>query len=153
LPSSATPSDLSSHLGYWLRFVSNHVSNAFARKVEGLGVTVAEWVLLRQLLDAEPLSPSLLADLMGATRGTVTKLADRLIAKALVVRESSSTDGRAQFLRLTPAGRKLVPKLALLADRNDAEFFDHLSVAEREALARTLRDIVERRGLSSLPVD
>lgn len=153
MPSDATPSDLSSHLGYWLRFVSNHVSNAFARKVEALGVTVAEWVMLRQLLDAEPLSPSKLAELMGASRGTVTKLADRLIAKALVVRESDASDGRAQFLHLTPAGRKLVPKLAQLADRNDAEFFDHLSVSEREALARTLHDIVERRGLTALPVD
>ena len=26
--------ELTAHLGYWLRFVSNHVSRAFARKVE-----------------------------------------------------------------------------------------------------------------------
>ena len=45
-------SDLTAHLGYWLRYVSNHVSHAFARKVEARGVTVAEWVLLRQLLES-----------------------------------------------------------------------------------------------------
>ena len=28
-------SDLTAHLGYWLRFVSNHVSQAFARRLEG----------------------------------------------------------------------------------------------------------------------
>ncbi len=50
-------SDLTAHLGYWLRYVSNHVSQAFARKVEAHGVTVAEWVLMRQLLDGEALAP------------------------------------------------------------------------------------------------
>src|SRR5690242_9818086 len=66
-------SELAAHLGYWLRFVSNHVSQAFARKVEARGVTVAEWVLLRQLLDEEALAPSRLSERMGMTRGTVSK--------------------------------------------------------------------------------
>ncbi len=39
-----SPSDLHDHLGYWLRTVSNAVSQSFARKVEGEGVTVAERV-------------------------------------------------------------------------------------------------------------
>jgi hypothetical protein len=38
---------LESHLGYWLRAVSNQVSGAFAARVETLGVSVAEWVVLR----------------------------------------------------------------------------------------------------------
>jgi DNA-binding MarR family transcriptional regulator len=146
-------SDLTAHVGYWLRFVSNHVSQAFARKVEEHGVTVAEWVLMRQLLDAKSAAPSRLAERMGMTRGSITKLADRLIDKALVVRTADPEDGRAQTLRLNSAGRALVPKLAALADANDAEFFDHLSPNERAALVKTLRAIVDRRGLVSLPVD
>ena len=52
--SNRTPiSDLTTHLGYWLRLVSNPVSQAFARKVELAGVTVAEWVFLRALLARE----------------------------------------------------------------------------------------------------
>ena len=95
MPTKRTTPELSSHLGYWLRFVSNHVSHAFALKVENLGVTVAEWVVLRQLLAAEPAAPSRLADLMGVTRGTVSKLVDRLIAKELVARENNASDRRA----------------------------------------------------------
>jgi len=152
MPPRSDPSDLTAHLGYWLRLVSNNVSQAFARKVEAQGVTVAEWVMLRKLLDIEPSPPSRLAELVGATRGTITKLADRLIEKALLVRESDVSDGRAQFLRLTPAGRALVPKLAKLADRNDAEFFGHLLPKQREAFLRTLQDIVERREWSGTPL-
>jgi DNA-binding MarR family transcriptional regulator len=153
MPSNQAASELSAHLGYWLRYVSNHVSQAFARKVEAHGVTVAEWVLMRQLLDKEALAPSRLAERMGMTRGAISKLAERLIAKSLLVRAADPEDGRAQTLALTRAGRALVPGLAALADANDAEFFDHLAPKDRAALLRILRGIVERRGLKSLPVD
>jgi DNA-binding MarR family transcriptional regulator len=153
MPPTQRTSDLAAHLGYWLRYVSNHVSQAFSRKVEAYGVTVAEWVLMRQLLDEEALAPSRLADRMGMTRGAISKLADRLIAKSLLVRAANAGDGRAQTLSLTPAGRALLPALAALADANDAEFFDHLAPDDRVALLRILRGIVEKRGLKSLPVD
>jgi DNA-binding MarR family transcriptional regulator len=153
MPSTTSASDLSAHVGYWLRYVSNHVSQAFARKVEAHGVTVAEWVLMRQLQEEEALPPSHLADRMGMTRGAISKLADRLIAKSMLVRAADPEDGRAQTLALTSAGRTLVPKLAALADANDAEFFGHLGSKDRATLLRILREVVERRGLKSLPVD
>ncbi|MEI9903824.1 MAG: MarR family transcriptional regulator [Asticcacaulis sp.] len=81
------PSKLSAHLGYWLRFVSNHVSHGFALAVEAQGVTVAEWVVLRQLFDHGAMPPSRIADELGMTRGAITKLADRLLAKALITRD------------------------------------------------------------------
>jgi DNA-binding MarR family transcriptional regulator len=153
MPSTRPASDLTAHLGYWLRYVSNHVSLAFARKVEAHGVTVAEWVLMRRLFDVEALAPSRLAECMGMTRGAVSKLAERLIAKSLLLRTADPGDGRAQTLSLTRAGRSMVPKLAALADTNDAEFFDHLTAKERAALLRTLRVIVEKRGLKALPLE
>ena len=146
-------SDLPSHLGYWLRFVSNHVSQSFARKVEARGVTVAEWVLMRGMLDGEAVAPSRLAEKLGLTRGTVSKLADRLEAKALLRRVPDPEDGRGQFISLSPAGRRLVPQLAALADANDAEFFAQLSAADRKALFRILRGIVAERGLTAPPIE
>ena len=153
MPSAQSASDLTAHLGYWLRDVSNHVSQAFARKVEAHGVTVAEWVLMRQLLDEAAVAPSNLADRLGMTRGAISKLADRLVAKSLLRRAADPEDGRAQTLALTPAGRTLVPGLAALADANDAEFFAHLTPDDRAALLRILRGIVEKGGFTSPPVD
>jgi DNA-binding MarR family transcriptional regulator len=63
------------------------------------------------------------------------------------------SDGRTHTLSLTPAARALVPKLAALADANDAEFFDHLTPKERAGLLRVLQDVVEKRGLTGVPVD
>ncbi|KSB87841.1 MarR family transcriptional regulator [Caulobacter vibrioides] len=150
---AAPVSHLTSHLGYWLRYVSNHVSHAFARKLEGEGVTVAEWVLLRELYGEQAVAPSRLAERIGQTRGAISKLSDRLLAKGLIVREDSPEDRRAHSLALSAPGRELVPRLSALADRNDAEFFEHLTAQERDTVERVMRGIVERRGLSHVPVD
>ncbi|MFT4077096.1 MAG: MarR family transcriptional regulator [Asticcacaulis sp.] len=146
------PAHLTSHLGFWLRFVSNHVSQAFARKLEDRDVTVAEWVLLRELYDVDSIAPSRLAERMGMTRGAITKLADRLIAKGLVSREANPDDARAQTLAITLAGQGLIPQLSALADQNDAAFFGHLTPAERDQIERLLRDIIARRGLTAVPI-
>jgi DNA-binding MarR family transcriptional regulator len=150
---SDKPSDLRSHLGYWLRIVSNAVSRSFADKVAGAGVTVAEWVFLRELHDAGAIAPSDLAVRMGMTRGGISKLADRLVKRALVERRADPADGRAQTLCLAPAGQALVPRLAAMADGNDAEFFAALDGDERQQLERLLRRIVADRGLTGPPVD
>lgn len=145
-------SDLTAHIGFWLRMVSNHVSYAFAAKLADKEVTVAEWCLMRALYGKEPMPPSRLADEMGMTRGAITKLADRLIAKSLIMREASADDGRAQTLALTDRGSALVPDLAALADRNDAEFFDCLTTGERETLERLLKTLAQRGDMTAIPI-
>jgi DNA-binding MarR family transcriptional regulator len=146
-------SALTAHIGFWLRTVSNHVSYAFAAKLAAHGVTVAEWVVLRSLHGNKPTAPSLVAAEIGMTRGAITKLADRLIAKSLVVRKSSPEDGRSQTLALTRRGTDLVPALADLADRNDAEFFGHLPADERKRLEALLKRLVERCQMTAMPLD
>lgn len=142
---------LQSHAGFWLRFVSNYVSQSFARKLAGHGVTVAEWVILRQLFDASETSPSQVAASTGLTRGAVSKLIDRLVKKHLISRAEANNDRRFQDVGLTAAGRALVPTLAALADKNDEEFFSQLSAKEREALVATLKKLVAVNKLKRVP--
>jgi DNA-binding MarR family transcriptional regulator len=148
-----TVSALDAHLGYWLRFVSNQVSHAFAIKANAHAVTVAEWVVLRQLFDGPGMMQSALADRMGMTRGAISKLADRLAAKGLIERLDDEKDRRTQTLQLTKSGRRLVPVLSALADKNDAEFFGHLSRSDRRSVETIMKAVVKRRGLRTLPVD
>jgi DNA-binding MarR family transcriptional regulator len=146
-----TASSLESHTGYWLRFVSNHVSHSFARKLTNTGVTVAEWVILRELFDTAETSPSRLAASSGLSRGAVSKLVDRLLHKDLVSRAEADEDRRFQDVKLTAAGRALVPMLAALADRNDEEFFSHISAKERASLVTILRKLIAANKLKKIP--
>jgi DNA-binding MarR family transcriptional regulator len=146
-------SDLKKHVGFWLRFVSNHVSHAFARKLLASGVTVAEWVIMREMFDDHETSPGVLAERIGMTRGGVSKLVDRLVNKKLVTRRDRSDDRRFQTIALTAAGRRLTPQLAALADQNDEEFFHPLSSGERAALIAIMKKLVDAHGLQTLPTE
>lgn len=146
-------SDLQSHTGFWLRFVSNYVSQAFARRLLASGVTVAEWVVLREMFGNAEMSPSVIADHIGMTRGAASKLIDRLLAKKLVTRQDRTDDRRFQNVALTAAGRRLVPGLAALADRNDEEFFGPLTTREREQLVAALKKLVQAHGLQKIPTE
>lgn len=152
-PHAAAASPLEAHLGFWLRLVSNHVSYGFKRRLEGEGVTVAEWVVLRSLFDDDGIQPSVLSERLGLTRGAISKLLARLAAKALLVIREDPADGRAQRVRLSPAGRRLVPRLAALADENDAEAFGHLPASQRAALRDLLQSLAGRLGLRGTPID
>jgi DNA-binding MarR family transcriptional regulator len=127
------------------------VSHSFARRLANTGVTVAEWVIIRELFETGETSPSLLAAFSGLTRGAVSKLIDRLLHKDLVSRTAAGEDRRFQDVKLTNAGRTLVPKLAALAKRNDEEFFSHLSTKEKEALVATLKKLVVANKLKKVP--
>ncbi|HVB88820.1 MAG TPA: MarR family transcriptional regulator [Beijerinckiaceae bacterium] len=146
-------SDLDVHLGYWLRSLSNHVSQAFQRKVETHGVTVAEWVLLRVVLRLGSAAPSELADAIGMTRGAVSRLVERVAQKNLAKVARSPSDKRAQIISLTGRGRRLVPALARLADENDDEFFGRLPSDRRSELEQLIRALAAAHGLRGAPID
>lgn len=149
--STGAVSALGSHIGFWLRLVSNHVSHSFARKLAGTGATVAEWVILREIFEAGKTSPGRLATSTGLTRGAVSKLVDRLVHKGLVSRTEADLDRRFQDVELTAAGRALVPRLAGFADLNDEEYFSALSTRERETLVAILKKLVAVHELKGMP--
>lgn len=147
-------SPLKAHVGFWMRLVSNQVSSAFAQKLEATDVTVAEWVVLREMTGGDATtSPSTVADLTGLTRGAVSKLIERLLRKGYVTRQESSSDRRRQVIELTPAAVALVPKLAKLADENDEAFFGVLSQGERQVLRQTLIRIADLHHFSKPPIE
>lgn len=146
-------SSLTAHIGFWMRMVSNGVSHAFARKLDASGVTVAEWVVLREMYSGDDTtSPGVVAGLTGLTPGAVSKLISRLLAKGLVTRKESAKDRRFQDIQLTPAAVAIVPKLANLADNNDREFFGGLSESDRETLSRILKKIVALHKITKMPI-
>jgi len=152
-PNEEPVSDLEAHLGYWLRFVSNHVSHSFQLKVEANGVTVSEWVLMREIYRLGRTSPSDLVTATGLTKGAVSKLLSRLEAKALMSRAVVDSDRRNHVVQLTPEGRALVPRLARLADQNDEEFFEHLPEERRTGLMEAMKELVRYHELKEVPVE
>ena len=147
----SSPSPLEAHLGFWLRFVSNHVSIRFQQLLEAKGVTVTEWVALRTLWSQDDTTHAALIDALGMTKGAASKVVSRLEEKGLAGRQLVDGRARAQSLGLTAAGKALVPQLAALADANDAHFFGYLPAAERQALTQAMQALVQHHQLKDIP--
>lgn len=136
-------SDGSFPLALWVRILANHMSQDLALRLAPRGITVAEWSVMHVLHEQKLIAPNLLADQMAMTRGAISKLADRLIKKGLVVRQLVKDDGRAQTLALTSRGETLVLELDKEARDQSEFFFAGRSGGDRDTFDRVIKKMVE----------
>lgn len=145
-------STLETHIGYWARLVSNQVSQTFAQRLEGYGVTVAEWVILRHLYETRDTQARTLTENTGLTKGAISKLIARLENKKLLARRADTSDQRSEKINLTLKGSELVPELARTADRNDVQFFSCLTAQENKTLADLLKKVAAANKITVTPI-
>jgi DNA-binding MarR family transcriptional regulator len=137
-------------VGYWLRQVSSQFSHALNRELLDKGVSLAEWMVLRELYEGD-LRPSALAERLGLTRGAVSKLARKLACSLMITQQSGAENERAQMLSLTDEGRAVVTVFAVILDKTDEKFFGHLDPDTRALIVAVMRDIIRRRGSNAAP--
>jgi len=145
-------SALESHLGFWLRFVSNQVSSCFESQLATYGISVTEWVAMRALYGRLDVTHAELIDALGMTKGAASKIISKLESKGLAKRNQAKDSLREQALCLSDEGNRLVPKLAALADENDARFFGHLPDSQRQSLLVLLKELVAHHQLKQVPI-
>lgn len=75
-----------------------------------MGFTAAQWPILRAVARGTPTAAELCRELDYDT-GSMTRMLNRLEEKGLIRRMPSVRDRRLVELQITPAGRKLYPKL------------------------------------------
>ncbi|CAN5402102.1 MarR family transcriptional regulator [soil metagenome] len=116
------------------------------------GLDPASFDVLATLRRAEPphrLTPVELMRSSMVTSGAVTQRLDRLQARGLVTRTPSESDGRGVHVALTDDGRALIDQA--LPDHVDTEnrLLAGLTRTQRDALADTLRNLLESLGDST----
>ena len=110
-------------------------------------------MLLRELYKRDQATPGELAESLGLTRGAVSKIVDKLEAKDWVHTEGREGDSRFRVLSLTRAGRRNLPVLAEVADRNDESFFACLDASEKSVLRELLIKIAEQNRIHDVPTE
>ncbi|MGA7748720.1 MAG: MarR family transcriptional regulator [Gallionella sp.] len=83
-------------------------SSAHVRK---LSLTPAQFDIVATLGNTPGMSPKELGERTLITKGTLTGVVDRLVAKKLVRRAASPSYGRCQVIQLTPQGEKLFARI------------------------------------------
>jgi DNA-binding MarR family transcriptional regulator len=142
----ATP-DLDRFLTYRLHRIAKLSDRASAAAYQAeCGLTLSEGRCLAAVGQFEPASVKDLARLANLDKANASRAADALVARGLVAKAASATDGRGVALSLTREGRVLWRRTMKLIERRNHEVFGCLSAAELQALDNMLDRLVAHAG-------
>lgn len=104
-------------------------------------LTQRQFTVLAAASNAEGLTQNDLVRATGIDRSTLADLVARLLAKGLLLRERSATDGRANTVRLSDAGREALSQGAGAAAMADQRLLELLSPKKRDGFMKTLASL------------
>lgn len=105
-----------------------------------LGLSLSEGRCLAAVGQFEPASVKDIARLANLDKANASRAADALVARGLVEKAASATDGRGVALTLTREGRPLWRRVMKLIERRNAEVFGVLGAQD----LRTLDSLLDR---------
>jgi len=103
-------------LRYLVLAAQREGNRMLAAGVKALGLTPAWAEVITVLDEREPLTIRELGLLLVCEGDHPSRLVNRMISAGLLTTETSPDDDRARWLRLTPAARKLLPRLREIED-------------------------------------
>lgn len=112
-----------------------------AAHIRTLDLTPPQFDIIATLGNTAGMSPKELGEKTLITKGTLTGVVDRLIAKHLVSRTASASDGRCQTIKLTKQGDKLFAQIFPAHLAHLQPVFAQLKSAEITALTTQLRSL------------
>ncbi|MFF4378808.1 MarR family winged helix-turn-helix transcriptional regulator [Kitasatospora sp. NPDC001547] len=130
-----------------LNRVSRRMGVAYDRQLTVLGITSAEWEVLKALVvSGSPyrLGPGELAKRLGLTPAAMTHRIDRMVADGLVTRDRDETNRVRVIIELTETGRDKWLESMRMAAVFEEELLQDVVGEERTALCATLGRMLRR---------
>ena len=109
------------------------------RRLRAAGVTLSQWLVLRQLWQREGRSQVELQELLGLERATVNGLIQRMARSELVASRPDPDDKRVQRIFLTERGRALEKITSALEEEVNDRALQDFSEDERAFFIRLLK--------------
>jgi DNA-binding MarR family transcriptional regulator len=127
--------------------LNRRMNTAYDRQLQSLGLTNAEWEVLKELVvSGAPyrLSPGELARQLGLTPAAMTHRIDRMVADGLVTRSRDDQNRVRVNVELTPEGRDKWLETMRMAAVFEEELLSDLSTDERGTFADVLTRMLSR---------
>lgn len=112
-----------------------------AHDIRQFELTPAQFDVLATLGNTEGMTPKQLCEKTLITKGTLTGVVDRLIAKSLVNRQQSKQDKRSFIVCLTPAGQTLFEHIFPLHVKTLQHVFANFSENDFQTMNASLRKL------------
>lgn len=119
---------------------------ALAERLAEVGLSVAQFDLLVQLVAAEPETPkqSDLAKRLLVTKGNVSGMVTRMVQQGMVTRSGDAKDKRSNRVSITDGGRALHQRGLLIQQRLVAEMFEGVELTIIQELEEVVNSIDEK---------
>lgn len=133
---------LDNQLCFALYAAAREMSKAYREKLEPLGLTYPQFLVLLVLLEKDDIPISEIGDRLLLDSGTLTPLLKRLEAAGHVKRQRGSVDEREVLIRLTKAGRDLREPML-----DACKYFRrslHMSAQEISTLRASVIELIKR---------
>lgn len=114
--------------------VDRHIADALTAE----RLSADQWRVLDVLLKTDQCTMSELADAVGTSSATLTRIIDRLVSRALVYRTADDADRRRVLVRLSERGKETVASLQPEVERAEACLLSNLTALERDQLTALL---------------
>ncbi|AWW38823.1 MarR family winged helix-turn-helix transcriptional regulator [Streptomyces cadmiisoli] len=127
--------------------LNRRMNVAYGRQTAALGISNAEWEVLKALvLSGVPyrLGPGDLAKRLGLTPAAMTHRIDRMVAEGLVNRERDESNRVRVIVELTPEGRGKWLEAMRRASVFEEDLLQDLSPGERNVLGEILTTLLRR---------
>ncbi|MGW0338018.1 MarR family winged helix-turn-helix transcriptional regulator [Streptomyces sp. NPDC003011] len=127
--------------------LNRRMNVAYGRQTSALGISNAEWEVLKALvLSGAPyrMGPSDLAKRLGLTPAAMTHRIDRMVTEGLVTRERDESNRVRVIVELTAEGRAKWLAAMRLASVFEEDLLQDLSADERTTLGEVLTRLLRR---------
>ncbi|HYG25342.1 MAG TPA: MarR family winged helix-turn-helix transcriptional regulator [Caulobacteraceae bacterium] len=146
LPRKPEVLTLDDYMPYRLSVASNAVSRLIARAYEDkFGLSVPQWRLMAVLAE-KPMTQQAIVARTAMDKVTVSRAAQGLLSRHLVIRSAHEADGRSHILTLSEQGRELHAEIAPVALAYEAALLSGLTPTEAETLKRLLMRLESSAG-------
>ncbi|NNN37239.1 MarR family transcriptional regulator [Streptomyces sp. S3(2020)] len=127
--------------------LNRRMNVAYGRQTSALGISNAEWEVLKALvLSGAPyrMGPGDLAKRLGLTPAAMTHRIDRMVAEGLVTRERDESNRVRVIVELTDEGREKWLEAMRMASVFEEDLLQDLSPGERTSLGDVLTRLLRR---------
>jgi DNA-binding MarR family transcriptional regulator len=133
---------LEEFLPYRLSVLSNQVSNALAEGYRGrFGLSIPDWRVMAVLARFPGSSAQDLVERTRMDKVAVSRGVSRMLARGLLLRETSAEDRRRSELRLSAEGEAIYRQIIPMARAYESRLLESISAEHRQLLDDLLRDL------------
>jgi len=124
-----------SHL---LRRCNQFFGDLFALESGDKDLTKQQYLLLTALDQHDGASQTALVEATGIDRSTLAEMVRRMLVRGLLSSNRTQSDGRANAISITQAGRRILRSARLAAERAERALLEPLPPAERSRFVKSL---------------